>query len=195
MGLIWFIAGVVFTAIVGVVFVKYSYHRKIYTPYKEIKEHIYNKPLTFSKRISNMAYFALTNERVLVLDIKNKKISIYNEDECVYLFPESLANEERVLCDKIENDYYQDIYVNITIVDGIYVSNSYAEEKMYKYNNSDGSSTDEYMIEFVVSDDNENKDSNKSMDIDSIMDKINRLGKDSLSEEEKNFLDDLNNWD
>jgi hypothetical protein len=146
---------------------------KLNKPFEDLLDSFQENKLIFERRVNNIITFILSPE------FQNKKeprfsasftldkglISIFKGDDCIAISSS----------------------IDRTIVDSLF-----AEMREFSTEYNDITMYGEYVIsKNMVDKDKTKKNKAKSFNMDDILDKINKIGFDKLSEDEKNFLNNL----
>lgn len=168
--------------------------------FKQILEKVNTKRSRFKTRINNTVYIGVKLEDygkvdvVYFLDKKENQLNIFKSDKLIMtsdLVFEDLINE---IVDSINKVHYHRIVDVVEILGLVFYRKdfeksfgiSFEELKERSNNMIKSMNEDQSDIEKIV-----NKN-NRKLDIDDILDKINRVGIENLTEEEKQFLDNYN---
>lgn len=169
--------------------------------FKQILEKVNSKRSRFKTRINNTVYIGVKLEDygrvdvVYFLDKKENQLNIFKGDKLIMtsdLVSEELLNE---ITSSINRVHYHRIIDVVEILGLVFYREDFErsfgvsfEEMKEKQMNMMKSMNEENQsdIQKII-----NKNKNK-LDIDDILDKINRVGIENLTEEEKQFLDNYN---
>lgn len=160
---------------------------KIENQFKSILENY--KSLAFSKRISDLVFFSYL-EYSLVFNIKKNEFYLFLNDECV--LNSVLITDTKTILQLREivwANFSHQINDTITFNNTIYSKNLISQEQLNNQLNFDFNKAKEMfkkLHEDVIV--GRQKDDVKELDIDEILDKINNLGLESLTQEEIDFL-------
>lgn len=169
--------------------------------FKEILEKSKTKKTRFKTRVNNVVYIGvkLTDYgRVdIVFFLDKREIAIYKENKCIItsdLVEESLLNE---LMDNLEKVHYHKIVDTVEILGMVFSREDF--EKQFNVNFDEIKEKTNKMMDAMrnggeeLSDIDKIINKNKSkLDIDDILDKINKVGIENLTKEEKDFLNNYN---
>lgn len=169
--------------------------------FKEILEKSKTKKTRFKTRVNNVVYIGvkLTDYgRVdIVFFLDKREIAIYKENKCIItsdLVEESLLNE---LMDTLEKVHYHKIVDTVEILGMVFSREDF--EKQFNVNFDEIKEKTNKMMDAMrnggeeLSDIDKIINKNKSkLDIDDILDKINKVGIENLTKEEKDFLNNYN---
>jgi hypothetical protein len=168
--------------------------------FKEILEKINTKKSRFKTRINNAVYIGVKLEDygrvdiVYLLDKKENQINIFKGDKLIMttdLVNEELLNE---IISSINRVHYHRIIDVVEILGLVFYREdfersfgiSFKELKEKSINMMKSMNEDKSDIQKII-----NKNNNM-LDIDDILDKINKVGIENLTEEEKEFLNNYN---
>ena len=169
--------------------------------FKEILEKSKTKKTRFKTRVNNVVYIGVKLSdygRVdIVFFLDKREIAIYKENKCIItsdLVEESLLNE---LMDTLEKVHYHKIVDTVEILGMVFSREDF--EKQFNVNFDEIKDKTNRMMDAMRNGGVEESDvdkiinKNKSkLDIDDILDKINKVGIENLTKEEKDFLNNYN---
>jgi len=170
--------------------------------YKEIKnlndnynliiKKIKNKNSRFLARINNTVYLSITMPNYGRVDLlyllDEKEVLLYSEGKCIL---DSTKAKRSIIDDVINNieDRHSQKINDVINIFG-YVISKYNFEKMFKINTNN---IDNFNIFLKPNNEVDKTESiTTTFDIDDILDKINKVGIDNLTKEEKDFLTNYN---
>lgn len=160
---------------------------KIENQFKAILEN--SKSLDFSKRIADLVFFSYL-EYSLVFNIKKNEFFLFLNDECV-LNSITISDTKTIyqLREIIWANFSSQINDTVTFNNVIYSKNLVNQEQPTNPMTFDFNKAKE-MFKKLHEDILGSKPKNdvKELDIDEILDKINKFGMESLTQEELNFL-------
>ncbi len=196
-GVFWFSMGVMCTVALLVVVRKRTDYLRYKVPFVEILNLINDNKIGFFKRFGGLAYFSGYKNYLIIYNIKKQSISVHDDDNCVHITSESNQELTDEIIDKLDSRFYDDIYKKISVINGVVYSNNVIDSNMPDQKNTekpiDTTNGAEPMIKFVLKEDIEEEEEDV-FNIDEIIRKIKESGRDSLTDEEKNFIDDVDNW-
>lgn len=145
------------------------------------------KDIEFMNRIGQNVHFK-TKEYMLVYSLDKKEVLLFKEDSCVatsdYIDKKLITD----IIEYIENNFKKEIYEDIINVGGYIVSKDYMDSVEYYYVEEEGDEDDTY------DDDGDTSTEEKpSLNLDDILDKINKKGIKSLTKDEAEFLKNYRN--
>ncbi len=166
--------------------------------YKEILKNLMNKKTKFKTRVNNTVYLGTKLQDYgkveIIYLIDRKDLVVFKNDKCILtseLVSKDLVSE---ISEKINDVYHEKINDIVDILGMVFSREDFEKsfninikelkEKSIKLMNEMKDVSD---IEKIV------QNNNKKFDIDEILDKISELGIESLTKEEKEFLDNYNN--
>jgi hypothetical protein len=169
--------------------------------FKQILEKVNTKRSRFKTRINNTVYIGIKLEDygrvdvVYFLDKKENQLNIFKGDKLIItsdLVSEELLNE---IINSINRVHYHRITDVVEILGLVFYREDF--EKSFGISFED---LKEKQMNMMKSMNEENQSdiqkiinkNNTKLDIDDILDKINRVGIENLTEEEKQFLDNYN---
>jgi hypothetical protein len=169
--------------------------------FKEILEKSKTKKTRFKTRINNVVYIGVKLAdygRVdVVLFLDKRDISIFRENKCIItsdLVESSLLKE---LIETLETVHYHKIIDTVEILGMVFSREDF--EKQFNVNFDEIKEKTNRMMDAMrnggeeLSDIDKIINKNKSkLDIDDILDKINKVGIENLTKEEKDFLNNYN---
>jgi hypothetical protein len=169
--------------------------------FKEILEKSKTKKTRFKTRVNNVVYIGvkLTDYgRVdVVLFLDKRDISIFRENKCILtseFVEEKLLND---LMESLETVHYHKIIDTVEILGMVFSREDF--EKQFNVNFDEIKEKTNRMMDAMRNGGEEQSDidkiinKNKSkLDIDDILDKINKVGIENLTKEEKDFLNNYN---
>jgi hypothetical protein len=169
--------------------------------FKEILEKSKTKKTRFKTRINNVVYIGvkLTDYgRVdVVLFLDKRDISIFRENKCIItseFVEEKLLND---LMESLETVHYHKIIDTVEILGMVFSREDF--EKQFNVNFDEIKEKTDRMMDAMRNGSEDQSDidkiinKNKSkLDIDDILDKINKVGIENLTREEKEFLENYN---
>lgn len=168
--------------------------------FKEILEKSKTKKTRFKTRVNNVVYIGVKlsdyGRTDIVFFLDKREIAIYKENKCIItsdLVEESLLNE---LMDTLEKVHYHKIVDTVEILGMIFSREDF--EKQFNVNFDEIKEKTNRMMDVMrggeeLSDVDKIINKNKSkLDIDDILDKINKVGIENLTKEEKDFLNNYN---
>jgi len=169
--------------------------------FKEILEKSKTKKTRFKTRINNVVYIGVKLAdygRVdIVLLLDKRDISIFRENKCILtsdLVEDSLLKE---LIETLETVHYHKIIDTVEILGMVFSREDF--EKQFNVNFDEIKEKTNRMMDAMrnggeeLSDIDKIINKNKSkLDIDDILDKINKVGIENLTKEEKDFLNNYN---
>ena len=169
--------------------------------FKEILEKSKTKKTRFKTRINNVVYSGVKLAdygRVdVVLFLDKRDISIFRENKCIItsdLVESSLLKE---LIETLETVHYHKIIDTVEILGMVFSREDF--EKQFNVNFDEIKEKTNRMMDAMrnggeeLSDIDKIINKNKSkLDIDDILDKINKVGIENLTKEEKDFLNNYN---
>lgn len=168
--------------------------------FKQILEKVNTKKSRFKTRVNNTVYIGVKLEDygrvdiVYFLDKKENQLNIFKGDKLIMtsdLVDEELLNE---IISSINRVHYHRIVDVVEILGLVFYREdfersfgvSFQELKEKSINMMKSMSEDQSDIQKII-----NKNNTK-LDIDDILDKINKVGIENLTEEEKEFLNNYN---
>ena len=168
--------------------------------FKQILEKVNTKKSRFKTRVNNTVYIGVKLEDygrvdiVYFLDKKENQLNIFKGDKLIMtsdLVDEELLNE---IMSSINRVHYHRIVDVVEILGLVFYREdfersfgvSFQELKEKSINMMKSMSEDQSDIQKII-----NKNNTK-LDIDDILDKINKVGIENLTEEEKEFLNNYN---
>jgi hypothetical protein len=169
--------------------------------FKEILEKSKTKKTRFKTRVNNVVYIGvkLTDYgRVdVVLFLDKRDISIFRENKCILsseFVEEKLLND---LMESLETVHYHKIIDTVEILGMVFSREDF--EKQFNVNFDEIKEKTNRMMDAMRNGGEDQSDidkiinKNKSkLDIDDILDKINKVGIENLTREEKEFLENYN---
>jgi hypothetical protein len=169
--------------------------------FKEILEKSKTKKTRFKTRVNNVVYIGvkLTDYgRVdVVLFLDKRDISIFRENKCIItseFVEEKLLND---LMESLETVHYHKIIDTVEILGMVFSREDF--EKQFNVNFDEIKEKTDRMMDAMRNGGEDQSDidkiinKNKSkLDIDDILDKINKVGIENLTREEKEFLENYN---
>jgi hypothetical protein len=169
--------------------------------FKEILEKSKTKKTRFKTRINNVVYIGvklIDYGRVdVVLFLDKRDISIFRENKCILtsdLVESSLLKE---LIETLETVHYHKIIDTVEILGMVFSREDF--EKQFNVNFDEIKEKTNRMMDAMriggeeLSDIDKIINKNKyKLDIDDILDKINKVGIENLTKEEKDFLNNYN---
>jgi hypothetical protein len=169
--------------------------------FKEILEKSKTKKTRFKTRVNNVVYIGvkLTDYgRVdVVLFLDKRDISIFRENKCILtsdFVEDKLLND---LMESLETVHYHKIIDTVEILGMVFSREDF--EKQFNVNFDEIKEKTNRMMDAMRNGGEEQSDidkiinKNKSkLDIDDILDKINKVGIENLTKEEKEFLNNYN---
>jgi hypothetical protein len=169
--------------------------------FKEILEKSKTKKTRFKTRVNNVVYIGvkLTDYgRVdVVLFLDKRDISIFRENKCIItseFVEEKLLND---LIESLETVHYHKIIDTVEILGMVFSREDF--EKQFNVNFDEIKEKTDRMMDAMRNGSEDQSDidkiisKNKSkLDIDDILDKINKVGIENLTREEKEFLENYN---
>lgn len=169
--------------------------------FKEILEKSKTKKTRFKTRVNNVVYIGvkLTDYgRVdVVLFLDKRDISIFRENKCIItseFVEEKLLND---LMESLETVHYHKIIDTVEILGMVFSREDF--EKQFNVNFDEIKEKTDRMMNAMRNGGEDQSDidkiinKNKSkLDIDDILDKINKVGIENLTREEKEFLENYN---
>ena len=169
--------------------------------FKEILEKSKTKKTRFKTRVNNVVYIGvkLTDYgRVdVVLFLDKRDISIFRENKCIItseFVEEKLLND---LMESLETVHYHKIIDTVEILGMVFSREDF--EKQFNVNFDEIKEKTDRMMDAMRNGSEDQSDidkiinKNKSkLDIDDILDKINKVGIENLTREEKEFLENYN---
>lgn len=192
--LFWFFMGSMCTISIFIVRGKWLHKKKFHNPYTEILQHVKDNKLKFKQRLGDVVYFVGYKNMDIIYNLRRNEISGFLNDDCVLASIEKVSHIVKDIISEIESKFYREIYKDVTIMNGIVYSNNivqpnnhYQESKNHKVGNEET----EPMVEFLVEEDVEEDEDFK---IDDILHKIKHFGVDSLTKEEIEFIQNIDNW-
>ena len=168
--------------------------------FKQILEKVKTKRSRFKTRINNTVYIGVKLEDygkvdvVYFLDKKENQLNIFKDDKLIMtsdLVSQDLINE---ITDSINKVHYHRIVDVVEILGLIFYREEF--EKSFGISVQDLKQRTENMMKSINDDQSDvekivNKNKYK-LDIDDILDKINKVGIENLTKEEKEFLENYN---
>jgi hypothetical protein len=166
--------------------------------FKEILEKINTKKSRFKTRVNNTVYIGVKLEdhgRVTVvyfLDKKENQLNIFKDDKLIMtcdLVDEELLGE---IISSINRVHYHRIIDIVDILGLVFYREDFEKsfgisfKELKEKSNMMRAMNEESDVQKII-----NKNSN-NLDIDDILDKINKVGIENLTEEEKKFLNNYN---
>jgi hypothetical protein len=169
--------------------------------FKEILEKSKTKKTRFKTRVNNIVYIGVKLAdygRVdIVLLLDKRDISVFRENRCILtsdLVEDSLLKE---LIETLETVHYHKIIDTVEILGMVFSREDF--EKQFNVNFDEIKEKTNRMMDAMrnggeeLSDVDKIINKNKSkLDIDDILDKINKVGIENLTKEEKDFLNNYN---
>lgn len=169
--------------------------------FKEILEKSKTKKTRFKTRVNNVVYIGVKLAdygRVdVVLFLDKRDISIFKENRCILtsdLVEESLLKE---LIESLEKVHYHKIIDTVEILGMVFSREDF--EKQFNVNFDEIKEKTNRMMDAMRNGGEEKSDIDKiisknesKLDIDDILDKINKVGIENLTKEEKEFLNNYN---
>jgi hypothetical protein len=169
--------------------------------FKEILEKSKTKKTRFKTRINNVVYIGVKLAdygRVdVVLFLDKRDISIFRENKCIItsdLVESSLLKE---LIETLETVHYHKIIDTVEILGMVFSREDF--EKQFNVNFDEIKEKTNRMMDAMRNGGEELSDIDKiinknkyKLDIDDILDKINKVGIENLTKEEKDFLNNYN---
>ncbi len=168
--------------------------------FNTILKNLQNKKTKFKTRVNNTVYIGTKLPDYGKVDViyllDSKDIVVFKNEKCI--FTTELVERELVtkITENIENIHGDKINDVIDILGMVFSREDFEKsfninfkelrEKSLKMINELKENKDLSDIEKIV------KDNQKKFDIDEILDKINRVGIDNLTDEEKEFLNNYN---
>ncbi len=168
--------------------------------FNTILKNLLNKKTKFKTRVNNTVYIGTKLPDYGKVDViyllDSKDIVVFKNEKCI--FTTELVERELVtkITDNIENIHGEKINDVIDILGMVFSREDFEKsfninfkelrEKSLKMINELKENKDLSDIEKIV------KDNQSKFDIDEILDKINKVGIENLSEEEKRFLNNYN---
>jgi len=166
--------------------------------FKEILEKINTKKSRFKTRVNNTVYIGVKLEdhgRVTIvyfLDKKENQLNIFKDDKLIMtcdLVDEELLGE---IISSINRVHYHRIIDIVDILGLVFYREDFEKsfgisfKELKEKSNMMRAMNEESDVQKII-----NKNSN-NLDIDDILDKINKVGIENLTEEEKKFLNNYN---
>ncbi len=161
--------------------------------YDEVYQNAINSNLKFKSRVNNIAYLSTNlknhSDVEVMYMIDKQDVAIFKEGKCIYT--SDLVNKDLInkLVSLINQKFHQEINDVVNILGMTFSKEFFEKTFKIKYDdikdipqNMSSSKSD---ISQII-EENENKFS-----IDSILDKINKVGIENLTSDEKNFLDNF----
>jgi hypothetical protein len=138
----------------------------------------------FLYRQGNYAVLSYDEKNTIYLDLNNQTVTVYKNDVFYFGTHHTLTTEFTIFYNKLVHRFQKEIYIDIVKINNIeYSKNSFSEEML------DYLKSVNYEINFFNEVPQSFKEETKNfLNIDSILDKINRSGIESLTEKEKEFL-------
>lgn len=169
--------------------------------FKEILEKSKTKKTRFKTRVNNVVYIGVKLAdygRVdVVLFLDKRDISIFRENKCILsseFVEEKLLND---LMESLETVHYHKIIDTVEILGMVFSREDF--EKQFNVNFDEIKEKTNRMMDAMRNGGEDQSDidkiinKNKSkLDIDDILDKINKVGIENLTREEKEFLENYN---
>jgi len=169
--------------------------------FKQILEKVKTKRSRFKTRINNTVYIGVKLEDygkvdvVYFLDKKENQLNIFKADKLIItsdLVSQDLINE---IADSINKVHYHRIVDVVEILGLIFYREEF--EKSFGISVQDLKQRTENMMRSINNDDTSDVEkivnkNNRKIDIDEVLDKINKVGIENLTEEEKEFLNNYN---
>jgi len=169
--------------------------------FKQILEKVKTKRSRFKTRINNTIYIGVKLEDygkvdvVYFLDKKENQINIFKADKLIItsdLVSQDLINE---IANSINKVHYHRIVDVVEILGLIFYREEF--EKSFGISVQDLKHRTENMMRSINDDDASDVEkivnkNNRKIDIDEVLDKINKVGIENLTEEEKEFLNNYN---
>ena len=168
--------------------------------FKQILEKVNTKRSRFKTRINNTVYIGVKLEDygrvdvVYFLDKDENQINIFKNEKCI--MTSDLVDKDllKSIVESINKVHYHRINDVVEILGLVFYREdfeksfgiSFQEMKERSMNMMKSMSEDQSDIQKII-----NKNNNK-LDIDDILDKINKVGIENLTEEEKEFLNNYN---
>jgi hypothetical protein len=169
--------------------------------FKQILEKVKTKRSIFKTRINNTVYIGVKLEDygkvdvVYFLDKKENQLNIFKDDKLIItsdLVSQDLINE---IANSINKVHYHRIVDVVEILGLIFYREEF--EKSFGISVQDLKHRTENMMRSINDDDASDVEkivnkNNRKIDIDEVLDKINKVGIENLTEEEKEFLNNYN---
>ena len=169
--------------------------------FKQILEKVKTKRSIFKTRINNTVYIGVKLEDygkvdvVYFLDKKENQLNIFKDDKLIItsdLVSQDLINE---IANSINKVHYHRIVDVVEILGLIFYREEF--EKSLGISVQDLKHRTENMMRSINDDDASDVEkivnkNNRKIDIDEVLDKINKVGIENLTEEEKEFLNNYN---
>jgi hypothetical protein len=166
--------------------------KKIKDTFKNLMESIENKTAKFKTRVNNSVILLTKLENLgkveVIYLLDKKEISIFQDTKCLY----NSSEIEKEFAEQICNSIYSSYQGKIEDVIEVMGMTIYREEfeKAVTINmdqlKKQMKEKDQKEISKIV------EENHQKFDIDEILDKINKVGIQNLTPEEKNFLDNYN---
>jgi hypothetical protein len=168
--------------------------------FKQILEKVNSKRSRFKTRINNTVYIGVKLEDygrvdvIYFLDKKENQLNIFKGDKLIMTSDSVSKNLLNEIVDSINKVHYHRIVDVVEILGLVFYREdfersfgvSFQELKEKSMNMMKSMSEDQSDIQKII-----NKNNTK-LDIDDILDKINKVGIENLTEEEKEFLNNYN---
>ena len=188
-----FVVGVICCILYNKITSYFVIKSKYILPYLDILKCVEGNKLVFIKRLNDIVYFKGYEELEIIYNITNDTISAFNDSECVLVPIKSVSNINTDIINEIELKYYKQIYVDISVHNGIIYSNNIIPKDYTKkpQNTVRNNLTSKPNVEFILEDDYNYDD---ELRLDSILTKIKKYGINSLTKKEHDFIKNIENW-
>lgn len=144
--------------------------------FNSIKDSIGTDRFKFISRLNNICIFKF-NDYDIIINIDNNEISLLKNNKVVIVSNDKISNK-KVIEDGLRNEIVSTILVKIPDVsDLVALPGSIVDRKTF-----------EKIVDPMSGDTPKRK--KKTFNLDSILDKINEVGLDGLTKEERKFLED-----
>jgi len=153
--------------------------------YKEIIDNIVN--VRFSKRINSYVYLSY-KEYEIIYTINKKTVNLFIGDECKFTSTDISEKVSTELISVIESNWYTKIHQDVVNIGGNVYSISFIQEQTNKAANELQKELQNVIGELFTKPVEDIEPEIDVPTIDDILDKINQVGYNNLTQEEVDFL-------
>lgn len=193
-GILWFVMGIISTLSAFIINKRWELKKNYEKPYLDILQHIKDNKLNFTKRLGDAVYFSGYKELEIIYNLRSSEVMVFDEDECILVSIKEIKSIIKDITYELEERFYREIYKDIIVLNGITYSSNMSKDNFptdspaHRINGERSKA----MTEFVIEDDTEEHTEN--FKLDDILSKIEHYGFDSLNTDEKEFINNTNNW-
>jgi hypothetical protein len=171
---------------------------EINSKFKEVLSNIKNKKTVFVSRVNHTVMFDTKIQNLDVVNIvylmDKQIVCIFKDNNCIYTSDSLDNNIKSDLLIEINREFSNQINDVVNIM-GMTISKEEFNKRMQDIQDILKSDPNSLNIDLDLNKNTINdivEENNKKFDVDSILDKISKHGINSITKEEKDFLDNLN---